>query len=146
MKYQKVLLIGFITLFLILIFIWNNSLKKISKIKINNHVFKVEVATSSRSQSKGLSNRISLKEDEGMLFVFPDKDFYAFWMKEMNFPLDFLWIDNDKVVDVTKYVPVYTSGEIPTYTGRRPYDKVLEIKAGLTDEYDIKIGDKVTLK
>lgn len=145
MNLKKTLLIGFIALllFLIFIFIKNNSLKKIAKIKINNHVFKVEIASSPRTQSKGLSNRISLKEDEGMLFVYSDKNFYAFWMKDMQFPLDFVWIDNDTVVDITKSVPFYATGEIPTYTGRQPYDKVLEINAGMTDKYGINIGDRV---
>lgn len=146
MIYKKIILISLIILAVAytMYFILQTLGKKTSKISINDHVIRVEIASSPISQSKGLSNRTSLKDDEGMLFTFPRKDLYSFWMKEMNFPLDFIWIDKETVVDVSRNIPVFTSGELQTYSGRLPYDKVLEISAGSADKYGIKIGDKVT--
>lgn len=146
MNYKKILLISLILLAVAypLYFIFQTLGKKTSKISINDHIINVEIASTPISQSKGLSGRSSLKTDSGMLFVFPNKDLYAFWMKDMNFPLDFIWIDKETVVDVSRNIPVFTSGELQTYTGRLPYDKVLEISAGAADKYEIKIGDKVT--
>ena len=62
----------------------------------------VEVVSKEDDMARGLMYRTSLGPDKGMLFVFPDSEIYQFWMKDMHFSLDMIWIDeNHKVADVS---------------------------------------------
>src|SRR3989344_6207881 len=54
---------------------------------------KVEIADEAEEQIEGLSGREGLGENEGMLFVFENPGRYSFWMKDMNFPIDIIWLD-----------------------------------------------------
>jgi uncharacterized protein len=117
---------------------------KTSTVKIGNHEFEVEVADTPISRAGGLSGRESLDLDKGMLFVFDSPGRPGFWMKDMNFSIDIIWIigfqekaepQTDKsVFTLTTYYP---PGEI---------DRVLEINAGLVERYGIKPGDKVVFR
>ena len=73
-----------------------------AKVRINNAVFFVEVAANEPQKQKGLGDRSSLASDHGMLFPYDHKEQYNFWMREMRFPLDFIWIDGDRVADIGK--------------------------------------------
>jgi len=59
---------------------------------------RAELALTEDAQEQGLSGRDSMPADVGMLFVFPTLGKYGFWMKDMRFPLDVVWIDADKRV------------------------------------------------
>lgn len=101
---------------------------------------KAEVALSPKDQEKGLSGRNGLKEDEGMLFVFNDPGKYDFWMKDMKFPIDIIWISEDKkIIDITKNIlpESYPAVFKPASSARY----VLEVNAGFSDTSEIKIGD-----
>ncbi len=88
---------------------------------------------------RGLGNREYLCRDCGMLFDFETRGQRLFWMKNMRFPLDILWIDGNQVVSISKNVaPDYPGVFNPPVLA----DKVLEINGGLSDEYGIKIGSK----
>lgn len=133
---------------LFLFFAYNPSPKiKTQTVTVNNYKLTVEVADNDALRSRGLSNRAKLDKDKGMLFVFPEDDFYRFWMKDMKFPLDFIWIDNDKIVDLTENVPPPKSPNeiLSAFTAKYPFDKVLEINAGTIKSYNIRIGDKILL-
>jgi len=114
-----------------------------SRVEINNTTIYLEIADTNEKRSLGLGGRDSLLQDYGMLFVFPKKDLYVFWMKGMRFPLDMIWISDNKIVDITKSAPVVKSGELPRYTSKAPANYVLEVNAGFTDEHNIKIGDTI---
>ena len=98
-------------LFFILILIFflsacgSSSVKK-AKVKINDKIITAEVVESIADQARGLSNRESLGEDEGMLFVYNKKNRPTFWMKDMLFPIDIIWIADDKIVDISENLPV----------------------------------------
>src|SRR5688500_16424694 len=70
--------------------------------EINGNKVKLIVAKSESDRSKGLSGRNNLAKDQGMLFVFPQPGEYAFWMKDMKFAIDIIYINKDKVVYVVK--------------------------------------------
>jgi uncharacterized protein len=112
---------------------------------INGHTFSIELAKDDKTRERGLSYRASLPEDQGLLFLFDKPSTYSFWMKEMHFPIDIIYIDNDTIVHVFENVPPPTSPkqELPVYTPDTPADKVLEINAGLSKKYRIKKGDKI---
>jgi len=119
-------------------------------IEINGKEIKVEIADSSQERSKGLGGRESLASDSGMLFIFPDKGQYSFWMKGLKFPLDLIWIRDDAIVDIIENVPSpgpnQQDEDLPIYQSRIEVDKVLEVNAGVVERYQIKVGDKIILK
>jgi uncharacterized protein len=120
--------------------------KKTPVITINNHSFKVSVAASQKELEIGLSEAKSLSESQGMIFIFEKPDHYSFWMKNMKFPIDIIYINQDKIITIKDNVaPPKDNNEIPSiYTPDEPSNKVLEIKAGLSKKYKFKKGDKVT--
>ncbi|MBC7074181.1 DUF192 domain-containing protein, partial [Candidatus Parcubacteria bacterium] len=115
----------------------------LKRIKIGENVFLVELAITKKQKEKGLGERDFLPEKHGMLFVFEKPDFYYFWMKGMKFPLDFVWILEDRVVDITENVLPQDFQPPNSFTSKFPADKVLEVKAGTVKKANIQIGDKV---
>jgi len=111
------------------------------RIKIRNHIFRVEIADTPEQRAKGLSYRDTMPFDCGMLFVFKEKARYTFWMKGMRFPLDFLWIDGNRIVDITEKVPLPAGETLPVYSPRIPVNRVLELNAGVVENLGISIGD-----
>lgn len=146
---MKKYLIIIILLFIAIIFYLlqkNHTRPLITKsLIINHHQLIVEVADTESLRSQGLSGRISLPHNTGMLFIFTGSGFYQFWMKEMIFPLDFIWINNDKVVDLTENVPPPESdnGSFPIFTARYPFDRVIEVNAGTVKSLNIAIGNEI---
>jgi len=118
--------------------------KKTSIITINNQSFKVAVADSQRKWEIGLSETKSLQKDQGMIFLFDKSDYYSFWMKNMKFPIDIIYINNDTIVTIKNNVQLIKDKENPIiYSSTQPANKVLEIQAGLSEKYNFKKGDKV---
>lgn len=115
---------------------------------IDNHTYTLLIANDDKSRQIGLSNRKSLDENTGMLFIFPKKGIYSFWMKDTQIPLDMIWIDDNKIVYIAKKVPPQAGnkGNLPIYTPTQQANYVLEINGGQSDKNKFKTGDKVTLK
>lgn len=106
----------------------------------------VTVAATQATREKGLSGREGLGPEEGMYFVFDRPDTYAFWMKDMRFPIDILWIRDGAIADITTDVPVPVPGqELPVYFPKIPVDRVLEVRAGYAKEHGLRIGMAVTV-
>lgn len=146
------IIIGFILILLIfsgfIVYQINKNPPPKSKVTIDNHTFSVEVATTSAQQQQGLSGRNALSPDQGMLFIFNTADRYPFWMKGMEFPLDIIFIKNNKIVSISQNVPTpKTTNEanLPIYVPTAPVNQVLEINAGLAKNYDLKKDDDVTV-
>lgn len=118
-------------------------------LQVNRSVIKVEYAISSEEKSLGLSGRTSLDPNSGMLFLFSQYENHrpSFWMKEMLFPLDIIWIKNGSIVDISKNVPNPPPKtpllELPRYAPKTDIDSVLEVNAGWTTLHEVKIGDKL---
>ena len=117
-----------------------------STVKIGTTKYRVDLADDDNKRSQGLSGREMLLPDQGMLFIFNSKDKYNFWMKDMKFPLDFVWIDGDTIVDLTENVPApLTATYTPAFGPKVPVDKVLEISAGEVRKNTFSIGQKVSV-
>lgn len=110
---------------------------------VGKHIFKVEIADELLEHRLGLSGRELLESNHGMLFVFPDKQVRSFWMKNMEFPIDIVWIEDDQVVKIDRDLP--PEGAVPAkhYTSGIPVNYVLEINAGAAARYGVAAGDKV---
>jgi len=121
----------------------------IKKLGINGSIIKVEIADTQSKKNLGLGGRASISSDEGMLFVYETADKYPYWMKGLKFPLDFVWIKDNKVVDTLQYAQPPTSGEpdasLPIYTSKEPVNQVLEVNGGTVQRLNIKAGDTITL-
>jgi len=115
---------------------------KIQYVKIAGKILKVDLVLTQKTQEKGLSGREKLKEDEGMLFVFDYMGQYSFWMKDMNFPIDIIWISDDfKVVYIKKNATPESYPE--TFTPEQNAKYVLEVLAQFSEKNNLKVGDKV---
>ena len=98
------------------------------------------MADSEAERQQGLSGWPSLAEDEGMLFVFDQPGRYSFWMRGMKFPLDFVWIKSDEIVEITANGGVKRMNIQPQQSANR----VLEVNSGFAARHNLKIGDKVS--
>ncbi len=108
---------------------------------INGHALELEIADVFDKWQQGLSNREVLAENKGMLFVFPDKQVRRFWMKNMNFPLDIVWLDNNKIIKIDKNAQPEGNSPTRRYSSPLPINYVLEVNAGWCDQNNIKVGD-----
>lgn len=112
-------------------------------IEINNRKIDIEIADTNAKREQGLSGRTSLCGNCGMLFVFDKPGIYPFWMKDMNFSLDFIFINQDKIVDIKENISPATYPNI--INSNFPHDKVLEVNAGYAANKNYKIGQTVAL-
>lgn len=103
-----------------------------------------ELAVTPEERQKGLMFREELAAEEGMLFLFEEEGIYSFWMKNMKFPIDIIWLDKDKrIVHIEENVPPCPVEPCPAYTPSRPACYVLELKAGSSQNYSLKIYDQL---
>ena len=100
------------------------------------------VADTPALRTQGLSGRVKLKENEGMLFLFEEPAQYPFWMKDMLFPIDMIWFDADrKVVDITKDATPSSYPELFSPKVKAQY--VLEVLSGWAGRHKLKEGDQL---
>ena len=107
----------------------------------------VEVADTLKKRSLGLGKRTSLKKGWGMLFVFEKRKPHRFWMKDMQFPLDIIWLDNHRIVHIIHNAKSANSKEeLELMTSPVPVNFVLEIAAGRAAKLRLKTGQRMKLK
>jgi len=114
-------------------------------VSVNGQVLIADIAATDEQIVKGLSVKNTLAENEAMLFVFDNEAQYTFWMKNMKFPIDIIWIDADKTVVHIEHNLQPCSSDLlcPTY---KPVDDslyVLETVAGFAEKHDIAKGTAV---
>ena len=106
--------------------------------------FSVEIADTDFLRERGLSGHRPLLDNQGMLFIFPKSDFYGFWMKDMLFPIDIIWIDeNFKINHIEMSLTPDTYPKVFHPESKSLY--VLEISSGQSKSLDLKVGDSVKL-
>ncbi len=106
----------------------------------------VDIADIKPSRKRGLMYREKMESNEGMLFVFDTEDYYSFWMRNMKFPVDMIWIDMDnRVIHIEEDVPVCVGEACEFYPPLKPAKYMLEINAGVASHGRIKIGDRITV-
>lgn len=107
---------------------------------VGSQVFVVEWAETNEARKRGLGGHAELCARCGMLFVFDRADRYGFWMQDMTFSLDILWIADHHVVFVKKnFAPTDPSIVVPPV----PADLVVEVPAGTVEKLGIHVGDRV---
>lgn len=91
---------------------------------------------------QGLSGRESMPHNHGMLFIFSEPGKHCFWMKDMNFPLDMIWINADKeVIDIRE--DIQPDSYPQSFCPDQPALYVLEVNAGVADKAYLTPGSKL---
>ena len=120
-------------------------------VHIGGASYSVDLAVLPEERRQGLSGRESMAPDAGMLFVFEEEQLLHFWMKEMHFPLDIIWIDAQcRLVSVAADVPTPPpdagNEEIPRAQSPSPARFVLEVNAGEAARNGLSPGDPVEFR
>lgn len=106
--------------------------------QLGNKSYKLEVADTAEARQQGLSGREKLKDDEGLLFVFNQPGRQCFWMKDMKFSIDIIWLDaNKKVVQLEKNIAPST---YPNTFCADNAQYVIELNAGQVRDAKIARG------
>ncbi|MBV7269958.1 DUF192 domain-containing protein [Winogradskyella luteola] len=104
----------------------------------------IEIADNEYETQTGLMYRAKLESNHGMLFIFPNVQMRSFYMKNTKIPLDIIYIDENKsIVSFQKNAKPFDETSLPS---EAPAQYVLEINAGLSDEWQLEVGDKVTFE
>lgn len=112
-------------------------------LKIGESTISVYVSDTEIKREQGLSGTQTLGALQGMLFIFDSQITPSFWMKDMNYPLDIIWINKDKKIvgvnenlDPKTYPQTFSPASLILYA--------LEVPAGFYKANNLKIGDSVT--
>lgn len=117
----------------------------VNYVKINGKKINVEVADTKEKQIEGLMYREKLDENSGMLFVYNDSKVRNFWMANMQFPLDMLFINESNAVIKIEDAGLCENKICNVYSSDIPAMYVLEVNTNFTEENNIKTGDLVSI-
>jgi uncharacterized protein len=117
----------------------------IKQVSVGGVLVQVEVADTPAEHVRGLSNRASLPEQGGMLFIFPQESEWQFWMKDTLIPLDIIWADEEgTIVTIARNVSPESYPE--AYTSTKPAKYVLEVNGGFSDIHGIAEGMRIVVQ
>ena len=138
MRFLKYLIV-FIVIIGFFAFLSRKDEPTFQKIKIKETVIKVELADDSPKQIKGLSGKDKLGENSGMFFVYNKPGIRSVWMKDMKFPIDIIWIDeNKKIIGIESGVKPESYPK--SFESPEPVKYILETNSGLAEKYGFKPG------
>ena|SRR3990167_36404 len=124
--------------------------KESTQVVVKDLTIKAKIADDPKEHQAGLSDYSSLALDEGVLFVFDQSKRHIFWMKDMDFAIDIIWIDEaKKIVDIAQNVPPEpnkSDKELTRYAPKSDARYVLEINAGLSALHNFQVGDQVSFE
>ena len=112
---------------------------------IKNKKINIEIADDDNEKATGLMFRESLAKDSGMLFVYNDSKVRNFWMANMQFPLDMLFINESKTVIKIEHASLCENKVCNIYSSNIPAMYVLEVNANFSEENNIKTGDLISI-
>ena len=116
-----------------------------AKVSIEGYELSAEIPVTGELMSKGLSVKNQLRENESMLFVFEEPLRHTFWMKDMKFPIDIIWLDsNSKIVHIEEnLMPCPLVLICPSYAPNADSQYVLETIAGFAQRHNISLGTTI---
>ncbi len=102
----------------------------------------IEIADDDSQTTKGLMYRRSMKENQGMLFIFPEIEIRSFWMKNTYIPLDLIFLDENRIiVHIHENAQPRTKGSLPSI---KPAKYVLEVNAGFSARHFLKASNRMS--
>lgn len=108
-----------------------------------NQSIQVEIASTGEQKAQGLSGRNCLDAGSGMLFTYELSGDYCYWMKDMKFDIDMIWLDEDKTI-VTVKDNVSPDTYPQSFCPDRPASFVIELAAGMAAKYDWQVGTQLS--
>jgi uncharacterized protein len=116
-----------------------------ARIDVNGFEIFADVAITDEDQTKGLSIKDHMNENEGMLFAYDKPSQQSFWMKDMRFPIDIIWLNGTgSVVHIEENLkPCVPSLECPSFSPNENAQYVLETVAGFAQKHQLKVGTDV---
>lgn len=148
------LIILFLALCAVAIFYFYNSAKEVkspnsewkqTEIKVADKTLNVYLAQTPLETEVGLSAFQNISNNQGMLFSFNPPQKPGFWMKDMKFSIDIIWVNNNQIVDITKNLSYQDSGLIKYYPNV-DISHAVEVNAGWCEKNSIKLGDSVEIR
>ncbi|MCE9499462.1 MAG: DUF192 domain-containing protein [Leptospira sp.] len=134
MKFCHFVLIGFF-LSANVSFAQLNSNNELMTIAVDGHPLLVEIADTASRRQTGLMFRKKLRENEGMLFIFPRADYLSFWMKNTLIPLSIAYFNEDRrLTEIYDMVPQQTK---QVYNSKEKVIYALEVNQGWFKRNDI---------
>lgn len=116
------------------------------KVCFKENCYSVEIANTQEQREKGLMFREKIEKNQGMLFINESEGIYPVWMKNMNFPLDIVWLDKDmKTVYIYKNAQP-CANECQNIVPDKMAQYIVEINAGEADKNKVKTGDILIFK
>ena len=132
----------FLVLILILIIFWRPAAQPTptaTSLFIGDAKISIEIAKTTAELTKGLSGWPALAENSGLFFIFPNSGIHGIWMKDMNFPIDIIWLDeNYQIVFIKENAMPKSYPEV--FTPSTPARYVLEVLAGFVQKNKIFVG------
>lgn len=122
----------------------SSSLRTEKLLKINDQTFRVEVVKEPVDIARGLSDRSYLPKNQGMLFEFNPAQEATFWMREMLFEIDIVWIKDNKIIGIDRNLPIPTTTDLdklPLFPSPGKIDYALELNVNETS--NLSVGDRV---
>jgi uncharacterized membrane protein (UPF0127 family) len=109
-------------------------------VRLGDGVFLARVAKTAEAREKGLGEVTGLRDNEAMLFVFDTDDKWSMWMKDVEYPIDIVWLSHEKkVVYIVKNAPP-ESYPYESFTSKQDARYVVEFPAGTVNKKTITIG------
>ncbi len=125
---------------LLLVFTGCATSEELFRVTVGSAELQVEVADTPESRARGLMERASMPADQGMLFVFPESDFRAFWMRNTLIPLSIAYMDERlRILEIHDMEPL---DETPV-PSRFPAMFALEVNQGAFDDLGVTLGDRL---
>jgi uncharacterized membrane protein (UPF0127 family) len=141
----NVRLVSMLTIMVVLLVVAGVTSNKNKKelLAMGSQTFTYEIAKTTNQRQDGLSGRPDMAKDHAMIFVFQQQGNYCFWMKEMHFPLDIVWLDSSKhVVHIEQNL---SSDTYPKqYCPNKPALYTIEVNAGVAAKTGVRVGDSVS--
>ena len=124
------------------ILIVHHSIVNVRTLRVGGHAYTLDVARSPDARAQGLGDRVSMPTNKGMLFVFDQPGIQCFWMKDMHFSLDMIWVSADKRIEhIESNVAPRTYPR--TYCPDVPAAYVLELRAGQSGAVGLHKGQQL---
>lgn len=110
-----------------------------TNLALNGSSLHLQVANSNAERQQGLGGKSCIGPNQGMLFVFAKAGYYPFWMRDMKFSIDIIWLSSQK--DVTDVSPNVSPASYPkSFVNSQPAQYVIELAAGRAAKLGIVSG------
>lgn len=122
------------------IFIIAEKFQPTTTLRVGDGIFNARIAHTQEARDKGLSDTDKLSAQQALIMAFPSDGMWGIWMKDMNYPIDIVWLDDDKkVIYTVKNAPPESSTKV-VYIPISPARYVIELPAGTVDRMKIRTG------